>query len=273
MDWTAVRWRIPLLKPPLVTYLGAGVFGKHPVRRFHLPELWCLHIYRYRAELVIDERVFPIRSGYASITPPGAELEYRFRERSVHLAAHFKFPLASKRAECVEIPAMQDLGSEFTKLYDAMEEGVGYFPSRPERTVSRIWDILWRLTGQQRSGDAREARPESRNHPALVRAQQIIEQKLEATLAVAELAKEVGLSHNHLTRLFRGALGKTVQAYIRARRSVRARHLLLNSNLPIKVIATEVGLPDLHQFNKTIRRELGHSPRGIRERNEVILDR
>jgi len=42
--------------------------------------------------------------------------------------------------------------------------------------------------------------------------------------------------------------------------------LLVYSTLPVKVIASEVGIPDLHLFNKTIRRELGHSPRAIRGR-------
>jgi transcriptional regulator GlxA family with amidase domain len=45
----------------------------------------------------------------------------------------------------------------------------------------------------------------------------------------------------------------------------RARHLLLNSTLPIKVIAREVGIPDPHLFNKIIRRELGKAPREVRK--------
>jgi len=89
----------------------------------------------------------------------------------------------------------------------------------------------------------------------------------ERTLAVAELAVELGISHNHLTRLFRRTFDKTAVAYIRERRMGLAKHLLLNTNLPIKSIAYQVGIPDLHLFNKTVHRELGASPRVFRKRH------
>ena len=45
----------------------------------------------------------------------------------------------------------------------------------------------------------------------------------------------------------------------------RARYLLEHSTMPIKAIARDVGIPDLHLFNKTVRRELGKSPREVRK--------
>ncbi len=267
MTWKAIQWPIPLHKPPQVVYLGRGVFGQHPIRRYQLPDLWCFHVYTYHAELVIDGQVFPIRPGYASITPPGAELEYRFRERSVHIASHFKYPKLRRGMKSEWIPAMLDLGSAFTSIHDAMEEGMGFLPTSPERAASRLWDLLWQVAELGRGRQEGAARAGIAEHPDFLKAQGIIEQKLETSLKVTELAADVGLSHNHLTRLFRAALGQTVREYIRVRRVSRARHLLEKSSLPIKVIAAEVGLPDLHQFNKTIRRELGDSPRAVRERS------
>jgi transcriptional regulator GlxA family with amidase domain len=46
----------------------------------------------------------------------------------------------------------------------------------------------------------------------------------------------------------------------------RARHLLIASTLAIPAIAATVGIPDLQAFNKTCRKELGASPRAVRER-------
>jgi len=75
-----------------------------------------------------------------------------------------------------------------------------------------------------------------------------------------------GTHNNHLTRLFHTTYGVTISAYIRQRRAERARHLLLHSTLPIKAIAAQVGIADLHLFNKTIRRVLHDSPRRVRDR-------
>jgi transcriptional regulator GlxA family with amidase domain len=88
-------------------------------------------------------------------------------------------------------------------------------------------------------------------------------------LEVPALARAVGVSHNHLTRLFRLETGLTVVAYIRSRRMARARHLLVSSTLSIPAVAATVGIPDLQAFNKTCHRELGGSPRAVRAGNAV----
>jgi len=73
-----------------------------------------------------------------------------------------------------------------------------------------------------------------------------------------------GVSHNHLTRLFRAEAGVPVVSYIRQRRMARARHLLTASTMSIPAIAASIGITDLQAFNKACRRELGRSPRAIR---------
>ena len=78
------------------------------------------------------------------------------------------------------------------------------------------------------------------------------------------LCKRVAVSQNHLTRLFQRAFGCGVAGFIRKRRAEKASALLERSNLPIKAIAAEVGLPDLHQFNKFVRKELGRAPSRLR---------
>jgi transcriptional regulator GlxA family with amidase domain len=78
------------------------------------------------------------------------------------------------------------------------------------------------------------------------------------------LAHEVGISHNHLTRLFRAATDQTVVEAIARRRMERARHLLQFSNMPVKEIAVQVGMPDLQHFNKAVRRHLGGAPTKVR---------
>ncbi|MDF9815002.1 transcriptional regulator GlxA family with amidase domain [Streptomyces sp. SPB162] len=103
-------------------------------------------------------------------------------------------------------------------------------------------------------------------HPAVAAAIAHIESHLADPLTVPGIARAAGVSHNHLTRLFRAATGDTVVAHIRRRRLERARHLLVESTLSIAAVAASVGIADLQAFNKACRRELGASPRAVRER-------
>jgi AraC-like DNA-binding protein len=44
----------------------------------------------------------------------------------------------------------------------------------------------------------------------------------------------------------------------------QAEYLLRNSTLPIKLIAQECGIPDLHYFNKLVKGRFGRPPSRLR---------
>jgi len=260
MSWEMTFWQIPLNVQPTILHMGVGRHGTQPIERYQLEGLWSLHLYPYEAEMVIDSVIFPIRSGYAGITPPGARVEYRYRHPVRHHYVHFRYPATTE--ELHSIPAMQSLGDLFVTINGRLEQAIGYFPTQPRRADARLWDLLWELAATP----AVHGASPSQRHPAIDRVCSLIELNLAEPMRVPNLAREAGLSHNHLIRLFRATFGTTVTGFIQQRRVQRSKHLLLYSTLPIKVIAAEVGMADLHFFNKTIRRTLGASPREIRER-------
>jgi len=252
-------WPLQLANKPAIALIGVGRHGTtRRIDVFRLPALWCVHLYRYNATIVCNGQVLTIRPGAASVFPPSATLEYRYENRSEHLFAHFT--VAPSPALPRSVPAMQDLGVALGPLSAGFEQAIGWYPTAPLRAEVRLWDILWQLT----------ARPElaavARPHPGVTEAVRLIELQLGAVIYVTALAKAVGLSQNHLARLFQAATGKTITAYIRDRRITRAAHLLRHSTLPIKTIAIEVGIADIHLFNKCIHRAVGVSPRHYRHR-------
>lgn len=272
---------MPLSEPPQAFWISLGQHGRHPVEHYRLPTLWCLHLYRWTGALRVGAVTLPVRPGYASIIPPDTAIAHYFQTPapplSVHLSAGLFLPAVSNDrldppAQPMYLPTMQDLGSSFERLYATLEEAVTMMPTRPRRAEARLWEVLWQLSERAPqttvTGGGASTSETSRTHPVVVQAQEMIELRLGETLRVAELADALGLSHNHLTRLFQVHLGSTVAGYIRDRRVARARSLLLHSTVPIKAIAAQVGLPDLHQFNKTIRASTGLSPRKHREAND-----
>ncbi len=253
-------WLMPLKNPPQLVQAGRAVHGRRQREEaYQLAELWALHLYEYEGAVVIGDEEHLIRPGWVSVTPPGVRVVYRFRGESRHFFAHFRLPPGG---DLVTMPVMQDALESFGPLTRALEEAAGWLPAQPRRASVRLWDVLWQLAGQPMA----EREPNKRLHPALSRAVREIELHLAQSLVIPAIARRAEISHNHLTRLFRAQFGVTIEGYIRRRRVDRARHLLIHTTLPVKTIAGEVGLPDLHYLNKTFRLATGMSPREYRER-------
>ncbi|GGZ43670.1 AraC family transcriptional regulator [Streptomyces bluensis] len=247
---------IHLGEPPFVAAVGVGVHGvASRTDVFRLPELWQLHLYQYDAELTVDGAAHIIRPGRVSLVPPGTTVRYRYQGRSEHLYAHLRIPPAGPSRT---IPVVQDAGPEFPFLTGLLLQAVASAPGTPERTRAEIWTALWRIA------HLTPAVAHPCPHPAVTAAIAHIEAHLAAPLTVPGIARAAGVSHNHLTRLFRAETGTTVVGYIRRRRLDRAHHLLRATTLSIPAVAASVGIPDLQAFNKACRRELGASPRALR---------
>jgi AraC-like DNA-binding protein len=260
--WRAVQWPISLDSSPEIVRAGRGVHGRNGNERYLMPHLWSLHLYPYQAALRLGDKWFPIRPGYAGVVPPNTPMEYEFQGASQHLFVHFRCasPL-TQDTTLAHIPAMQDLGDNFALRYQALADLVGDVQKPSYRIQAHVWDLLGILTSPD-SLPADTNAPAA--HPAVRYTLQHIEMRLAETLSVADLAREAEVSYSYLGRLFQEAQGTTVVGYIRARRLRRAEHLLRHSTLPIKTVAAAVGIPDLHLFNKSLRRALGKSPTAVR---------
>lgn len=267
MRLCSVYWPMRLREPPEIVDMW---FPTHPTgnqltERYFFPDWWCIHLYRYEAELSLDGEVLHVRPGSAGLIPPGIKQEYRYVGRSEHAFAHFKIPRSKGpevETDTLRLCALQDLGPAFEETYSDFEEAIGAFRVRPRQAEARLWDILWRLVDRSEVADPERLE----RHPAVEKVLRAIELRLSSPLSLADLAREVGLSQGHLTRLFREALGETVVSYVRRRRLERAKHLLVHSDIPIKQVAAEAGVPDVHVFNKLVRRTFGASPKQVRRR-------
>ncbi len=246
----ALGWPAALDAPPEIEVLGVGPHdeGTH---RYRLPRLWCLHAFAYRAEVVIDGVLVPIRPGCFGVCPPGAELVYRFPRPVRHAYAHFRLPGRSRAARLSAMTAVPDYAGAERRFAEA----AGWMATAPDRAAARLWDLLW-MIAQPRSDPALP--------PLVERICARIESGMGDQLSVGGLAREFGCSPDHLGRLFRQHLRTGVVAYIRERRMRRARHLLRETGMPIAAIGALVGIPDPHHFNKIVRRVFGRAPRAVR---------
>ncbi len=249
MDGT---WSLSLARPPRILAMDpSSLQGANGVERFRIKDMWCLNLYDGDGLLTIDGRAYAFARGSASITAPGIDHEYRYRRPTRIVWTHFR-PAAEAVAS--SIPVMQDLGGEYPRFRGALVHAAA--EREPGRTQARVWDLLWELV--ERSAPSRPATG------LVARARQLISTRLAEPLRPGAIAAELGVSHTHLNRRFRAEVGCPIGAWIRSQRLERARHLLRFSTKSISVIAREVGIPDIHFFNKSMRGYAGMPPRSVR---------
>jgi len=93
---------------------------------------------------------------------------------------------------------------------------------------------------------------------------------LEATdasqpMRVNELAARIGVSREHLTRVFRQQLGMSPAQYLARQRILLACEWLRDTPLSIKEVAYRLGFSRPHHFGVMFRRVVGTTPRQFRE--------
>lgn len=99
------------------------------------------------------------------------------------------------------------------------------------------------------------------HNPKLVAAIEMMEANLAEPLPQEALALRVGLSRRQLERLFRKQMGQSPAHYYLQLRLERARHLIMQSDLPIVDLALACGFVSASHFSKCYRHLFARSPR------------
>lgn len=119
-----------------------------------------------------------------------------------------------------------------------------------------------------------DARTEPSALPPLVSAAlSHIQSSYDTVYGVEELAAELGISKNHLVRVFTAAVGVSPGRYLTQVRLDAAKRLLLHGGLPLDAIAGLCGFSGANYLCRVFKRETGETPRGwqTRHADEVSL--
>ena len=82
----------------------------------------------------------------------------------------------------------------------------------------------------------------------------------EKTLSLKMVSEYVGLSENHLSRLFTKQTGNTFIEYVTELRIEKAKTLLKETNLKVYEVAEQVGFANAEYFSKVFKKVTGKSP-------------
>lgn len=102
------------------------------------------------------------------------------------------------------------------------------------------------------------------NSVTVQRARTFIQGRLAQRLTVAKISSHTLVSPTQLNLLFRTELGQSVMEYVNHQRLQLAKSLLVETNLPVKIIGQNAGMPSAANFSRTFREKTGHTPQQYR---------
>ena len=247
---------------PMITYSGVGLYKGSSIHHFTLKDVYTMHLYEYDGELSCNSQKFRIQPSCLSITPPYAKLDYYFQDTICnHYCFHFKLS-KSNHQKIYSIPIMQSLNKKKDILKKFKQAVNNYVTASLESEVS-LWNILFELSTKNNDTQLKKF------HPAISESLNYIDANLHKNLSVKDIAKNVNLTPTHLSRIFKHDLKTTIVQYLTKQRVEKAEYMLIYTTKSIKVIAYEVGIPDIQYFNKVIRKFTGLAPSKIRSNKSI----
>lgn len=96
--------------------------------------------------------------------------------------------------------------------------------------------------------------------PRIERVIEVIQHDLSHTSSIQELAQHACLSPTQFKKVFKQSMVMTTQQYVTRLRMEKAKALLAHTDLPIRIVAEQVGYTDLSAFSRRFSEFFGLSP-------------
>ena len=99
------------------------------------------------------------------------------------------------------------------------------------------------------------------------RVEHFVQSHIDTSLRICEAAQSVGLSASYFSRAFKASKGVPYSEFVAHQRIVRAKEMLLTTDLPIAEIALACGFADQSHMTRLFHRAVGLPPRAWRHQN------
>lgn len=245
--------------PPTLLRIGRARLTGGGTHRYLNEGFAALHLYHATARCTIGSQRFTIAPGSITVTLCATASTYETDEDLGHVFVHFTLagaPDTPTRMLPMHVPP----GPRSEPVAATMIASLTAFRTDQLYARVKLWEALLLLAGLTESHGGEQRIP----HPAVEHALTWIDLHLPERCTLERLAGEAGVSATHLNRLFADTLGVSAMRYLRNRRMELAHYLLVTTGLTVKDVAYQVGIPDLHAFNKLCKAYFGAPPKAIR---------
>ncbi len=122
-----------------------------------------------------------------------------------------------------------------------------------------LFSYLMQITSKQK-----KITDQYRQDAAVYKAVRFIEENYHLDLDVNTLCRHVNYSRSYLSRIFKAETGMTIPEYANKIRIQHAKTLLADTRIPMREVATSVGINDPFYFSKIFKALSGQSPSSYR---------
>lgn len=220
-------------------------------------------LYTGEMNVEINGRMVRIGPGHVVLLKPGCEENFTFSrsEETWHrwIAVHIN-KLPEETTQLLgQLPEYLPLTEEMNRLLDLMLNMQRYASIDDPAMISLGLAALYLYPTE-----SRRALLEKEKHPAIYQVLSQIYEHYMDELTLAELADRIGLSPEHLVRLFKQYEQTTPIAYLWSYRIDRAVELLTSTGLNVTEIAHRCGFKTSHHFARMIKQITGRTASEIR---------
>ncbi len=214
-----------------------------------------------------DRRTHP---GLVTIIPAATRIAWDIRgevhSRSVHLGSSF---FSTAEGEPRSGPALRfRCGVQDPLLIStiqALEKELRHPSQQGSLYADSICDFMaLHLLREDAQSEVLPRAPHALSQKRLDRVIERIEDSVESGISLQSLADEAALGRTCFASAFRDATGLSPHRYLTQRRLVRARELLMHSQLSLSEVALRCGFSSQAHFTEYFRRDAGVTPRAFR---------
>jgi len=246
------------------TYAGSVVYppgGRYGPRIQNDIQLVFLHT--GYMEIEIDGTLTSFEPGHVILLKPGHLEQFKFSEtkETWHrwISIHYSRIAPEAYAYLDSLPLCLPISEEFNRLIDLI------ISSQHNNNVeSGLQRSLGLAALNMYVGESSRFKQHASIHPSVDQAKTVMQSRFSENLSLAEVASAVGLSPEHLVRLFRQHERITPIKYLWNYRILRGIELLVHSGLSVSEISVRCGFQTSYHFARKIKESIGHTPSSIR---------
>ena len=165
-------------------------------------------------------------------------------------------------AECLRLaglsPEHPHLRGEFGQIVEPLFKEAEEALMRLATSRAFAVSFAWRMIDLIDRG--RERPPAIGKRDVAEIAKSLLDGHFSASVGIAEIARQIGVSRATLFRKFKDAYGRSPKEYLDGVRIDRARKLLRESEAPLREIAAACGYEDAHYFIRAYKQATGRTP-------------
>ena len=166
----------------------------------------------------------------------------------------------SKKNPVLKINAEDTVLATFSRIMQAVRANR---PALQQILAGATANLMGLFYSAQQSQPAAEAQNSNVIELAIARLQDDLARDWDMKL----VAQELGVSYSWFRSTFAAHTGLSPHQYLLELRLVRARNLLVETELSVKEIATQTGFEDEHYFSRLFRQRMNRTPSEWRERS------